>query len=455
MTMSARKILYLTIFYCLGNYIIDVIGSHSIKHLEGYKYGNNRRFISVCKLGWLMGYLSFLAHFFLGTFFQEPFTYVKFTDHRDKFSPKILNKWRSLYVKSWIVLSLLAIGMYFLYFTKSTHNFLYFIMGIANGLWIHIFMFSFGFLVLTFIKGIMEKAQLGKKILDFLYKWTFTRKFIKDTQYQIIFTLLISTFLCLVQYIASNKVSIKYHTLKIKDLPKDAEGFRFALITDLHTGALVYKEDIVNVVEKVNDENVDSVFLVGDIIDGPYDIIKDRTEPLKYLKSKYGTYFVTGNHEYYYGNVQEWIDAFRNEYKFKILENEVTDLKGMCLVGLHDISASKNKIGSHVMNASIINSCEPKKPIIVLAHNPASTKEILSEAKERHIDLILSGHTHAGQYYVMIPYVVVFLPYFYGFYNIGQDTTLVVSAGTLYQAAPMKMPYLSEIHVFTLFNKEE
>lgn len=55
----------------------------------------------------------------------------------------------------------------------------------------------------------------------------------------------------------------------------------------------------------------------------------------------------------------------------------------------------------------------------------------------------------------MIPYVVFTLPYFYGEYEIQSSTIvkktkLFVSAGTLYQGGPMKMPYMSEIWLFTL-----
>lgn len=45
------------------------------------------------------------------------------------------------------------------------------------------------------------------------------------------------------------------------------------------------------------------------------------------------------------------------------------------------------------MNVSILNNCPYQKPIVVLAHNPASTKPLLDYANKfvRHIDLIISG----------------------------------------------------------------
>uniref|UniRef100_A0AC35TQI4 Metallophos domain-containing protein n=1 Tax=Rhabditophanes sp. KR3021 TaxID=114890 RepID=A0AC35TQI4_9BILA len=245
-------------------------------------------------------------------------------------------------------------------------------------------------------------------------------------------------------------IFVKEHTIHLKNIPDKAVGMRFALVTDLHIGGQVDNLLVSDVVDKVNNENVDAIFLVGDVVDAPYKVIKDRTEPMKHFKSKLGTFMVTGNHEYYYGDYQEWLDAFTNEYGFKVLLNNVTDIEGICLVGLIDISAEKNGLVNHTMDASVVKVCDPLKPIIVLAHNPASVPQILDVKTERAIDLILTGHTHAGQFYIMIPYVLLYLPYFYGFYSVGVATTLFVSAGTLFQAAAFKMLGFAEIHIFTV-----
>lgn len=39
---------------------------------------------------------------------------------------------------------------------------------------------------------------------------------------------------------------------------------------------------------------------------------------LRFLKSK--TFYVSGNHEYYYGNALEWFDLFQ-QYGFEVLNN--------------------------------------------------------------------------------------------------------------------------------------
>lgn len=125
----------------------------------------------------------------------------------------------------------------------------------------------------------------------------------------------------------------------------------------------------------------------------------------------------------------------------------------ICLVGLHDISSYKAGIINVSMDESAIAKCQRNESVVVLAHNPAATKRIMEFANlsGRHVDLILSGHTHSGQYYILVPYIYWVLPYLYGLYNVQLDTTqLFVSAGTLYQAAPMKMIGRSEIWFITV-----
>jgi len=60
--------------------------------------------------------------------------------------------------------------------------------------------------------------------------------------------------------------------------------------------------------------------ILGDIIDAPRDLIEERVESLRHLRSHFGTFYVTGNHEYYYGNVNEWFELFES-YGIKILKN--------------------------------------------------------------------------------------------------------------------------------------
>lgn len=71
---------------------------------------------------------------------------------------------------------------------------------------------------------------------------------------------------------------------------------------------------------KVNQLDVDMVAVTGDLVDGSVAKLSPHTEPLSRLRSRYGSYFVTGNHEYYSG-AAEWI-AEVTRLGLRVLNNE-------------------------------------------------------------------------------------------------------------------------------------
>lgn len=128
------------------------------------------------------------------------------------------------------------------------------------------------------------------------------------------------------------------------------------ILTDLHAGASVYGKQISKVVELVNELDADAIFLIGDIIDAPRSLIETRVESLRHLQSHLGTFYVTGNHEYYYGNVEDWLALFRS-YGITVLNNKyavirlnkilflilsAVNLNGHCIVGLNDVYSDKS-----------------------------------------------------------------------------------------------------------------
>ncbi len=126
--------------------------------------------------------------------------------------------------------------------------------------------------------------------------------------------------------------------------------------------------------------------------------------------------------------------------------------------------------------AKAVNGCDSQLPVILMAHNPKAAKVVLNKtSKDQRIDLILcgqwralallqklihhiesntvtsSGHTHAGQLYVMAPVMYLLSPFFYGLYQIPiSRSQVLVTSGVHYWAAPMKMAGFAEIVIITL-----
>jgi len=128
--------------------------------------------------------------------------------------------------------------------------------------------------------------------------------------------------------------------------------------------------------------------------------------------------------------------------------NDKKDDAHICLAGADDIFAVKTGVEGHRMDLrAAVNGCSQNFPIILMAHNPKAAREALD--MEQRIDLILCGHTHAGQMYVLAPLMYMMMPYFYGLYEYGPTGTYIyVSSGVFYMGAPMK--FMSEITLITL-----
>uniref|UniRef100_A0A1I7V785 Metallophos domain-containing protein n=1 Tax=Loa loa TaxID=7209 RepID=A0A1I7V785_LOALO len=237
-------------------------------------------------------------------------------------------------------------------------------------------------------------------------------------------------------------------SLNVKDLPDSANGIRFAFISDIHAGAMVFTEQVEKLVNRVNSEAVDAVFIVGDVVDAPRDSMEYRVKPLQLLKPK--TFYVSGNHEYYYGNASEWFDLFQ-QYGFEVLNNRHVIFRGICVAGVSDYSSGLSGLPGHMFHpVEALKGCPQNSTTIMLSHNPASAKEIAFNDAHLRVDLILSGHTHAGQFYTIAPIAYLIMSYYYGLYQISPKTQLFVTAGTFYQGAPMKMVWTSEIWIIEL-----
>src|SRR5258707_12593419 len=127
----------------------------------------------------------------------------------------------------------------------------------------------------------------------------------------------------------------------LANLPKELEGFTIAQISDIHIGKTIKRDFVAAIVDRVNRLEADMIAITGDVVDGSVPDLAHHTEPLARLESRHGTYFVTGNHEYYSG-ADAWIRELER-LGAKVLMNEhvVLDHDGAALTvaGVTDWSA--------------------------------------------------------------------------------------------------------------------
>ncbi len=95
-------------------------------------------------------------------------------------------------------------------------------------------------------------------------------------------------------------------TVPIENLQDDLDGFRILQITDIHVGSTILRPYVEKIVGMADGLDKDVIFFTGDLADGKVASIKSDVEPLSMLSAPHGMFFVTGNHEYYFG-VESWV----------------------------------------------------------------------------------------------------------------------------------------------------
>ena len=240
---------------------------------------------------------------------------------------------------------------------------------------------------------------------------------------------------------------IKEVTIPISTLPSGFPGIKIVQISDLHVGALITRTEVEFVVDEVLKQKPDVIVVTGDLADGTVELLRNSLAPLSRLKAPLGTFYVTGNHEYYWG-AELWLKFARDIGWTPLLnENRTIEIAGVPLLmaGVTDTSG-ENFFASHRSDpvAAAIHSGKVAAKIL-LAHRPSSC----FGASQAGFDLQLSGHTHGGQFFPWSLFVPLANPYVRGL-NLHEKMWVYVNQGTGYWGPPNRLGYPSEITVVTL-----
>ena len=236
-------------------------------------------------------------------------------------------------------------------------------------------------------------------------------------------------------------------------LPAELENFRIIQITDLHFGLTLGKEYCEDIVDKINHSNADIIAITGDIADGFPHQLKSLMESFSQLKSKYGVYYVTGNHEYYWG-AEGWINHLKSLGAI-YLENEhkIIDVLGhkIALAGVPDLTSKNYDVNKASSPQKAILNCPADVTLkICLAHQPKSA----FDAADAGFHLQLSGHTHGGQFWPWTWVIPLVQPFVAGLTHY-KNMKLYVSRGTGYWGPPARLGSPSEITVIELKNGKD
>ena len=220
-----------------------------------------------------------------------------------------------------------------------------------------------------------------------------------------------------------------------------AEGYRVALLSDIHFGVSVDYNELLEICEEIGEKDIDVVVLCGDIVDND----TTRTEmqqvfsALGGIKSEYGVFYVHGNHDRPFGfggfesefSEAELIEAIEGS-GIKILCDEVYKISDdFVIAGREDLSAKTRKT-----TAELLAGIDGDRFILTLDHQPRE----YSATAETATDLVLSGHTHGGQLWPLkqIQEIFKFNDKVYGHGYIDSDTQYIVTSGVAGWKYPIK-----------------
>ncbi|MFE0492296.1 metallophosphoesterase [Streptomyces griseoaurantiacus] len=238
---------------------------------------------------------------------------------------------------------------------------------------------------------------------------------------------------------------VKRITVPLAKLPRAAHGFRIAVVSDIHLGPVLGRGFAQRVVDTVNATQPDLIAVVGDLVDGSVEDLGPAAAPLAGLRARHGSYFVTGNHEYFSGAAQ-WVEQVR-ELGLHPLENARTALPAFDLAGVNDLQGESEGQGPDFARA--LGDRDTSRAVVLMAHQPAQ----IHEAVRHGVDLQLSGHTHGGQLFPGNFVAEAANPTVAGLDTYG-DTRLYVTRGAGAWGPPTRVGAPSDITVVELASKQ-
>ncbi len=242
---------------------------------------------------------------------------------------------------------------------------------------------------------------------------------------------------------ARRTASVRDVEVPIDGLPAALHGFTIVQISDLHVGPTVKAPFVRAIVDRINTLDADAVAITGDLVDGRVQDLAHDVAPLADLRSRHGSFFVTGNHEYYSG-AAEWVALLRTLGLTVLLdEHVVLDHGGaqLVLAGVADFSA-RHFIASHKSDphAAMAGAPHGAGLRVLLAHQPRSA----DAAAHAGFDVQLSGHTHGGQFWPWNLLVKLQQPFVAGLHRL-RTLWVYTSRGTGYWGPPLRLGAPSEI----------
>jgi predicted MPP superfamily phosphohydrolase len=164
-----------------------------------------------------------------------------------------------------------------------------------------------------------------------------------------------------------NRLVVRQESIAIDKWPKELDGLKIAVISDIHVGAnFIDDKKLRLIVERTNQLQPEMIVILGDYMTAARVEPEIFADTLKDLRTPLGVYSVLGNHDWWWDGprVRRGLEA----NGIKVLENEVVEVKArgssVWLAGLADLWTRPQQI------EQTIAKVPAGQPLIALTHNP-------------------------------------------------------------------------------------
>ena len=248
-------------------------------------------------------------------------------------------------------------------------------------------------------------------------------------------------------------------------LPAAFDGYRIALVSDIHFGPGIGDDFLHQLVDRVNAESPDLVVLAGDLIDGvPKYLGDDLARELRRFEAPDGVVIVTGNHEFYSGVIAEWMAYFEGlggtQPRIRLLSNDGFRIERggqfIDVLGINDQQAvppyrpdldlAVKRLADSVRDGQSVATDGFR---VLVAHRPSTAVTYRPVLERQGVDLLLSGHTHGGQLWPMRYVILLDQPALFGVHEIG-GVRVVISRGAGAWGPPVRVGSDPEVPIITL-----
>lgn len=248
---------------------------------------------------------------------------------------------------------------------------------------------------------------------------------------------------------ATQALAVRDVTIPVRGLDARLEGLTIVQLSDLHVSSAFGRERVERVVEAVNALKPDLIAVTGDFVDGTVPERGEDLRPLSRLSAPLGVWGCEGNHEHYvdYEGWREFLPRLGIRMLFN--EHETIDVRGtrMVVAGLTDPMGAL-RYGREAPDSAKAFAGAPRDAFrLLLLHQPKFAPRV-----EGRADLILSGHTHGGQVFLLYPVVSKLNNGFVsGLYSIAGGVKVYVNAGTdVWNGFLLRLGTIGEITRITL-----